>query len=308
MFTIKRAAAATGVREATLRAWERRYAVVEPHRTRAGYRLYDDEQLEVLRRMRDLVAQGWSPREAVSEAQRAVGAAPRVEPQSPAGPSPRPLSPEPSSSAPGGGDEVWPGSWPDLVSAAAALDPDLARHALDEAFARGTFESVVQAWLLPALTDLGDAWADGRVSVAGEHLVSSAVHRRLSAAFEAAGDPRGAGRVVVGLPPGARHELGLLAFATAARRTGLAVTYLGADLPAREWVAAGRNAGAAVVAVPQPEDVGEARRVVATLRRGTPATLVAAGGSCQERMPASCVRLGHDVAAAAAELARLLMA
>ena len=53
MYTIKHAAALTGVPEATLRAWERRYAVVSPHRTAAGYRLYDEDQLDVLRTMQE---------------------------------------------------------------------------------------------------------------------------------------------------------------------------------------------------------------------------------------------------------------
>ena len=35
-------AALTGVSPATLRAWERRYTVVEPERTESQYRLYDD--------------------------------------------------------------------------------------------------------------------------------------------------------------------------------------------------------------------------------------------------------------------------
>ncbi len=45
-------------------------------------------------------------------------------------------------------------------------------------------------------------------------------------------------RVVVGLPAGARHDLGVLAFAMAARRAGLNTAYLGPDLPAAHWLAA----------------------------------------------------------------------
>ena len=41
--------------------------------------------------------------------------------------------------------------------------------------------------LVPALRALGDAWAAGRVTVAGEHLASNAILRRLAAAFQASG-------------------------------------------------------------------------------------------------------------------------
>ena len=42
--------------------------------------------------------------------------------------------------------------------------------------------------------------------------------------------------VVVGLPPGSRHELGALAFAVAVRRRGVGVLYLGPDVPVASWV------------------------------------------------------------------------
>ena len=106
------------------------------------------------------------------------------------------------------------------------------------------------------------------MTVAGEHMASYAVLRRLAAAYEAAGFPVGGARVLVGLPPGARHELGLLAFATAARRAGLATTYVGADLPAEDWSAAVSTHGAvaAVLAAPTADDLTGLHSVVADLR------------------------------------------
>lgn len=48
MYTIKSASELTGAAVATLRAWERRYDVVTPHRTESGYRLYDDGALRTI--------------------------------------------------------------------------------------------------------------------------------------------------------------------------------------------------------------------------------------------------------------------
>ena len=64
MYTIKQASRLTGVSEASLRAWERRYGVVVPHRNDSGYRLYDEEALAAISTMRRLVHDGWSPAEA----------------------------------------------------------------------------------------------------------------------------------------------------------------------------------------------------------------------------------------------------
>ena len=61
MYTIKEAAARTGLTVAVLRAWERRYGVVAPTRTAGGYRVYDEAALGRLRSMRRLIDDGWSP-------------------------------------------------------------------------------------------------------------------------------------------------------------------------------------------------------------------------------------------------------
>ena len=66
LFTIKHAAAATGVPEATLRTWERRYGVVAPERSEGGYRTYDPTALARLSAMRGLVDAGWSPARAAA--------------------------------------------------------------------------------------------------------------------------------------------------------------------------------------------------------------------------------------------------
>src|SRR5680860_1633806 len=63
MYTIKEASLRTGVGIPLLRAWERRYGIVVPTRTDAGYRLYDEAAIGRLRAMRSLVLAGWSPRQ-----------------------------------------------------------------------------------------------------------------------------------------------------------------------------------------------------------------------------------------------------
>ena len=262
MYTIKEAAARAGLTPTVARAWERRYGVVEPARTSSGYRLYDEAAIERLRTMRLLVEDGWT----ASAAARAVadGTAPAVA-LSAGGRAPGALV---------SGDPIEA-----FVSAAAALDGDRIEVALDELFGRGSFESIVDAWLMPAAAALGDAWAAGRVTVAGEHAASAALARRLAGAFEAAA--RVDGRpVVVGLPPGSRHELGALAFATALRRRGVAVLYVGADVPVASWLdlRARLQPRLIVVAVVTEDDRPAAIEVAAALRRDDDPAPVAFGG------------------------------
>jgi acyl-CoA hydrolase len=66
-FRINRVAETTGIPEATLRAWERRYHVPKPSRTASGYRLYSQDDVAQVRKMRELCEAGISPSDAAKE-------------------------------------------------------------------------------------------------------------------------------------------------------------------------------------------------------------------------------------------------
>jgi DNA-binding transcriptional MerR regulator/methylmalonyl-CoA mutase cobalamin-binding subunit len=298
MYNIKEAAARTGVTVPVLRAWERRYGIVEPARTPGGYRLYDEGAIQRLRTMRRLVAEGWSP----SSAAGAILAG-NVPPDALADtPAARDVS---GAADPARLEERF-------VAAAAAMDGRAVEEVLDEMFATASFERVVDSHLAPALQALGAAWAEGQVTVAGEHLASNAVQRRLAAAFQAAGRLAAKERpVLVGMPPGARHELGAMMFAVAARRAGLPVLYLGADLPIDDWLTAAQatNARAAVVGAPTAGDSAAAARVAEAIRRIRPGTAVAIGGAGvidDVGLADGTVRLPQDFDAAIGELVAAL--
>lgn len=279
MYNIKQAAARTGLTVPVLRAWERRYGIVSPARTPSGYRVYDDEAIARVQAMRRLVDAGWAP----STAAAAILA----------GTAPAEPDPEPAVA----GVPVEPPENDAFVEAAARLDSDGVEAILDEMFARGSFERIADDYLMPAVVALGDAWAHGRIDVAAEHLASHAVLRRLAAAYQAAGRPNfDPGGVIVGLPPGSRHELGALAFGVAARRAGLRVLYLGPDLPIDDWVATAERVGAraAVIGSVTAADRGPARRVALALREALPGIVVAFGGKHPPGRPPASDGSGAD--------------
>lgn len=287
MYTIRQAAARSGVGVALLRAWERRYGVVSPGRTPGGYRLYDDAAIARLRAMRVLVDSGWAP----SQAAEAVlsGTAGTAPGGGEVGGSTAPLD---SPLAVAVGPRTPATDVDALVTEARAYDTVGLETALDEILGRGSFEAVVDDLLLPAVAALGTAWADGRIDVAAEHLASAAVQRRLAALFDLAGRPGAEHPVLVGLPPGCRHEIGALAFAVALRRRGLDVLYLGPDTPVASWVHVATESGAeaAVVGVPRRADVGPARAVLEALAHARPTLVLATGGTAG-------LAAAHDVAA-----------
>jgi MerR family transcriptional regulator, light-induced transcriptional regulator len=279
MYTIKEASARSGVGIPLLRAWERRYGVVAPTRTASGYRLYDDGAIERLRAMRQLIAHGWSAQQAAERVRESsdrelAALAHSVVPAATADVAPVAESTDPAAS-PEASSLITR-----LVEAARDIDASALEAALDDAFSSARFEVVADRVVMPALRAIGDAWERRVVTVAGEHAASHAVLRRLAMAYEAAGDADGHRPLLVGLGPGARHELGAFAFAIAARRAGLPVLYLGPDLPADSWVAAavGRDARAAIVGTPTRADIRRAREVIDPLRAARPDLLIAVGG------------------------------
>ncbi len=261
MYTVKQVAALTGVAEATLRVWEKRYEVVEPDRSKGGYRLYDDQQVRTLRAMSSLV-KGGVP---------ASLAAATVKAPLPVG-------------VPEADGTDQPGGHGDLVQAALSLDPAHLDRVLAAEFARPDFERMLDDWLMPELVRLGDAWERGEASVAHEHFASAGIMRRLAAMFDQSPvSPSGSGEdpvVLVGLPPGDHHELASMGFAACLRRLGVAVVYLGADVPLADWELAATCllTRVAVVSVHRDADIAPAQDVIDRLDRLDPPVAVFVGG------------------------------
>ena len=68
---------------------------------------------------------------------------------------------------------------------------------LDDAFSRGSFESVVDGWLMPALVEVGTAWHQGRLGVAGEYQCRTQPVPLQGNAADVKGERRASGAVTV---------------------------------------------------------------------------------------------------------------
>src|SRR4029079_17172165 len=129
MYSIKQASARTGIPIPLLRAWETRYRIVEPRRTAARYRLYDDEAIDRLRSLGALCAAAWTPSSAAGAI--LAGDAPRLAPVTDGVTSPD------GNSADGEGTESRIEAF---VAAAVALDSVRLERVLDDMFGGGSLE------------------------------------------------------------------------------------------------------------------------------------------------------------------------
>lgn len=212
-----------GVSAATLRAWERRYAVLEPERSDGGFRLYSDEDVARVREMRRQVDRGV----AAAEAARLARSVP------------------PESAAPTA-DPV--GLAERLRQAFADFDEVGAQSVLDQAAASLSVETALRDVVLPAMSTVGAEWREDASSIAHEHFATNIVRGRLLGL--ARGWDRGAGpRALLACPPGEQHDLALIAFGIALRNHGWRITHLGSDTPVGTIAEAAQLIDADVVVV-----------------------------------------------------------
>ena len=141
----------TGIPASTLRAWERRHGVPSPQRTSSAYRMYSDEDVDLLRRMRELVEGGVAPSEAAGLL-LAGTSTPEPEPRETPGPFAEAVQ--------------------RIVSAVEAFDPVQLRAEVARASYLAGAVSVYEHVLSPAMQTIGQRWHDGTLSVGQEHLAS----------------------------------------------------------------------------------------------------------------------------------------
>ena len=219
-----------GVSPGLLRAWERRYGVLEPVRTAAGYRLYSHEDEERVRAMVQMVHAGVSPHQAA----RAL--------RSP---------PEPSASAT---DRTPDAERDALAEALERFDEGAAQATFDRLLSAYSLPTLLTGVLLPYLRDLGERWSRGEITVSQEHFASNLIRARLLGLARGWDTGRGQ-RAVLACPAGERHDIGLIAFGLALRAQGWRITYLGPDTPVESLgeATARLQPDALVVAATAPE-------------------------------------------------------
>jgi DNA-binding transcriptional MerR regulator len=244
MYPIKAAADLAGLSTETLRAWERRHGAIRPVRDAQGRRMYDPATIERLSRLHRLTDRGHPIRDLAALDDAALD---------------RLL--DDGRQAAYGGVEALPSR---MLDAIAEYRVDVFDRDLSVAIATLPLPVLMGRVLMPLLREVGLRWADGRLAIAQERLVSSLLRMRLLAVLNA---PRREQRprVLFATLPGERHELGLIGAALQAYEAGVPVLYLGTELPAVEIARVSAKLGAAGVAV-SSVDAAQARVALDELR------------------------------------------
>ncbi len=272
----------TGLSADVLRAWEKRYGILDPARSDGGRRLYSDDDIEYLRLLKRATAAGRNVGQLADLSRRELTALVREDETA-------------ASSVP-----TQPGAAPvreavlgRAFTAMRTLDAATLEATLRRAMIESEAIQFLEGVMVPLLEQVGDLWEQGELRPAHEHLASAVVRGVLGeflGTFSAGAD---APHVLLATPTGQRHEFGAMLAAATAAAAGWRVTYLGAELPADEIAAAARQTGVTAVGLslvhPQGDPaVGEHLRL---LRRELAADVVllvggSAAGSYQKALRA----------------------
>jgi len=215
----------TGVSMATLRAWERRYNFPDSERTAGGHRLYSERDVLRLRWVKGRIVQGMQTAQAINALrhQEQTGNLALVEPLRP------PVEiyePRVDKYTP-----YLPILSEKLVESLLTRDLVRANTILGEALALSSPEDLILDVIGPALATIGDAWEDGQINIATEHLATNYLRQRLLMWMVSGPPPRTINPIVLACAPNEWHEGSILILGALLRRRRWPVAYLGQAVP-----------------------------------------------------------------------------
>jgi DNA-binding transcriptional MerR regulator/methylmalonyl-CoA mutase cobalamin-binding subunit len=278
VYSIKAASQATGLSVETLRAWERRYGIVEPRRDESGRRVYLPEDVLRLRRLREATDRGHPIGRLATLSDEALSGL---------------LAEAPAAIVARSAPEAFVVR---MLEAARDYRAAECEQALVLAIALLDPRQLASEVLHPLLSEVGERWHRGEFAIAQERMISSAVRRHLGLVLDAINRNARREQIVFATLPGERHEIGLLMAAVACANHGFRAHYLGPELPADEIAKFAREVGAeiiglSVVMIEQLAELpGQLRALVEGLEPGTTVWLGGRGAAAlaSSSLPSGC--------------------
>ena len=262
-----------------LRAWERRYGLLQPIRSAGGFRLYTNDDAERVARMKRALEEGLSAAEA---ARRALAHA-------------RPA------------EGLLDDARARLLEAARAYDEAAMHAVLDQALAGFALETVLRELVLPALREIGREWEQGTLEIGQEHFATNVIRGRLLALARLWG--RGGGPLaILACAPGEQHDIGLISFGLVLRSHGWRILLLGADTPLATLARTVETTEPRLVVVASMDEalLEAERTALRRLARSAPLVLSGTGASEAFSGRLGVERLDGDLLAAAETLAQIV--
>jgi MerR family transcriptional regulator, light-induced transcriptional regulator len=210
-FTIKDLENLSGIKAHTIRIWEQRYQFLKPNRTDTNIRYYSNDELKKILNIALLNKYGYKishiDKMNEIEVKEKILSLSQLQAQQ---------------------ERIVN----DLIKCMIDLDMDKLEDILDKYIvARGIERSITQI-IFPFLEKIGILWLTNHINPAQEHLVTNIIRQKLIVGIEAATSVFKVNKtVLLFLPEGEYHEVGLLFVNYLLKTRGISVIYLGANIP-----------------------------------------------------------------------------
>lgn len=208
---IRTVANLTGINPVTLRAWERRYNLITPQRTPKGHRLYTEDDIELIKRVLELLDQGIS----ISQVK------PLLE---------QPTGPQHGTAIAETGD-VWKDYLQKMLHAIERFDEHVLDSTYNDALSLYPVDVVNQRLVSPLLRIIGEHWKEREAGIVEEHFFSVYLRNKLGSRIHHLNQRSSGPLLLLACLPGEHHEIGLLLFALSAVNFGYRALILGSNTP-----------------------------------------------------------------------------
>jgi DNA-binding transcriptional MerR regulator len=216
----------TAISMATLRAWERRYNFPEASRTSGGHRLYSEHDIVRLRWVKSRIDEGMQTAQAIQALrhQEELG----LDSQ---GYDSEAASGQQTATIDRSSVEVYQMR---LFDALESRNLQTAETILGEALAITSPEDLILHVIGPVFNKIGEAWENGKLNVATEHMATNFLRQRLLMWMVSGPPPRVVKPIVLACAPDEWHEGSILMIGALLRRQRWPVSYLGQAVPLDE--------------------------------------------------------------------------
>lgn len=210
-YAIKDLEQLSGIKAHTIRIWEKRYRLIEPHRTHSNIRFYGDEDLKKIINVSLLNNNGIRISK-ISEMSEDEIVRKILE-----------LSESHTEAS------IYINQ---LIVAMVDLDEEIFEKILSGLFLRFSFEKTMTSILFPFLEKIGILWQTRNITPAQEHFISNLIRQKLIVAIDSLPlPPKNKQKVLLFLPENELHEIGLLFYHFIIRKAGYRTYYLGQTVP-----------------------------------------------------------------------------
>lgn len=210
-YTIKDLEKISGIKAHTIRIWEQRYNFLQPQRTETNIRSYSAEELKVILNVSLLNKYGFKishiDKMSATQMEEKIMALNQLDAQK---------------------ERVVNALIKEMVS----LNMVAFERQLDVYIGQKGIEKTINEIIFPYLERVGILWVTNHINPAQEHLATNIIRQKIILGIEKLTPLLNYGkRVVLFLPEGEYHELGLLYVHFLLKQKGIYVDYLGANVP-----------------------------------------------------------------------------